>query len=119
MGQAAGIWAYQSLYIVACCVPLSFWFTASPDRDHTTVDPPQKWFATKRNPEQFKLPGCWRLLPRLECGVLVGGLGAHRSGRGLLYEEITFKLALRFIAGERGTCASSGIDKNLVHRART
>ena len=73
----------------------------------------------KGSPEQFKLAGLWRLLPRLEFGVLVGGWGHTVRVGAFLYEEITFKLALRFIAGERGTCASSGIDKNLVHRART
>ena len=63
--------------------------------------------------------GFYRLLRQLGFdpgGVLVEGLGAHRY---FYYENITFKLTPRFIAGERGTNASSGIDKNPRHRART
>ena len=45
--------------------------------------------------------------------------GRPSGSEPFYYEKITFKLTQVFIAGERGTNASSGIDKNPRHRART
>jgi len=86
----------------------------------TSFDRPDR----HKKPQSSVRPlGFYRLLPQLGFdpgGVLVEGSGGTPFGSGpFYYENITFKLTQVFIAGERGTNASSGIDENPRHRART
>ena len=76
-----------------------------------------------KSPQSSVRPlGFYRLLHSL--GSILAVCWSRDRGRPsgsepFYYKKITFKLTQVFIAGERGTNASSGIDKNPRHRART